>query len=75
MGNVDSTAPDHKVNCTLKDVKVGDILFLDDGQLVPADCVLLAVRGTANNLTQGYIQTAQLDGERNLKPKIPLQCV
>ena len=54
MGNVDRTASNHKVTYTLKDVKVGDIVFLDNGQLVPADCVLLAVHGTAGS-EQGYI--------------------
>ena len=52
----------------LQDVKVGDILLLKDNQLVPADCVMLG----SKNGTDGYIQTAQLDGERNLKAKIPV---
>ena len=52
----------------LQDVKVGDILLLKDKQNVPADCVMLG----SKNGTDGYIQTAQLDGERNLKAKIPV---
>ena len=43
-------------------------MLLKDKQIVPADCVMLG----SKNGTDGYIQTAQLDGERNLKAKIPV---
>ena len=35
---------------------------------MPADCVLLSVN--ENKSTQCFVQTAALDGERNLKPKL-----
>lgn len=59
-----------QVNVQLQEVKVGDILFLQDNQIIPADCIILAVKD-ADSSGCGYIQTAQLDGERNLKSKLP----
>jgi phospholipid-translocating ATPase len=53
-------------------VKVGDTLLLYDGQQVPADCILLA---SAHKEGTCFVQTAQLDGERNLKPKQALSSV
>lgn len=49
---------------------MGDILELRDGQMVPADCVLLS---TQQESGQCFVQTASLDGERNLKPKVALR--
>lgn len=49
-----------------KDVKVGDILFLKDKEIVPADVVILATNGDNGNT---YCSTATLDGERTLKAK------
>ena len=51
----------------LADVKVGDIIKIDDREQVPADCVLLQV---ADNKAEAFVKTAALDGERNLKPKL-----
>jgi P-type E1-E2 ATPase len=51
----------------LDQVKVGDILELKDDDVIPADCVLLR---TDNHSGQAFVQTAQLDGERTLKPKM-----
>lgn len=64
--------PSHIVKTCLKDVKVGDILVLDDKQQIPADCVVLQVTNETDG-DEGFIQTAQLDGERNLKPKLPIK--
>lgn len=50
----------------LDQVHVGDILEIVDDEIIPADCIILHcddLKGKA------YIQTAQLDGERMLKPK------
>ena len=52
---------------TLADVKVGDIIRVQDGEQVAADCILLKV---ANDAPEAYVKTAALDGERNLKPKL-----
>ena len=48
-----------------QDIKVGDILELRDGEAVPCDCILLKTKDRSG---QVYVQTAALDGERNLKP-------
>jgi len=48
------------------DLRVGDILELHDDEVVPTDCLLLT---TGDARGECFIQTAQLDGERNLKPK------
>lgn len=49
-----------------KDVKVGDIVHLNEGDWVPADIVLLAVD---SNETEAFVETMALDGETNLKSK------
>mmetsp|Transcript_23944 Transcript_23944/g.36672 ORF Transcript_23944/g.36672 Transcript_23944/m.36672 type:complete len:141 (+) Transcript_23944:295-717(+) len=49
-----------------QDLQVGDVIQLKNKSLVPADCLLLRTdeaSGTA------FINTANLDGERSLKPK------
>jgi len=60
------------VKTCLRDIKVGDILVLEDKQQIPADCVVLEVTNDTGS-DEGFIQTAQLDGERNLKPKLPIK--
>lgn len=50
-------------------LKVGDILQLNDDEIVPSDCILLH---TLEKHGECFVQTAQLDGERNLKLK---QCL
>ena len=47
-------------------LKVGDVIQLNNNQMVPADVVLLS---TDDSLGQCYISTETLDGEMNLKPK------
>jgi P-type E1-E2 ATPase len=46
--------------------KVGDILYLKEGDEIPADCIILESDNLKNDT---FVQTAQLDGERNLKQK------
>ena len=57
-------------NIRSEQLKVGDIVLMNDGQMVPADCLLLS---TDDSLGQCYVSTANLDGERNLKPKLAPQ--
>lgn len=52
-------------------LKVGDIIELEDDSFIPADCVVLHT--TKNSNGSCYIQTASLDGERNLKPRLALK--
>ena len=57
MGHASPGNKNHRFNQTLKDVKVGDILFLEHGQQIPADCVILAVTNEQET-DEGFIQTA-----------------
>ena len=54
-------------DATLAEVAVGDIIRIEDGEQVPADCVLLKV---AEDKPECFVSTSPLDGERNLKPKL-----
>ena len=54
-------------DCTLKEVRVGDVLQVRDGETMPADCILLK---TSAKEGVCFVQTTDLDGERNLKPKL-----
>ena len=58
------------VQTTWREVRVGDIVHIRCGEYVPADVVLLSTdspHGTA------YVETSQLDGETNLKPRESLE--
>jgi magnesium-transporting ATPase (P-type) len=52
--------------CLLQDIKVGDFVYVVDGQEVPADMVLLA---SSEMFGSAYIETSNIDGEANLKVK------
>ncbi len=51
-----------------EDLVVGDFVVLQQNQEVPADCVVMA---TSDSDGLCYIETAQLDGETNLKRRFP----
>ena len=54
-------------------VIVGDIIVVRDDETVPADCLLISTDPSKKNMMgQCFISTAQLDGERNLKPKMAI---
>lgn len=48
------------------DIEVGDVMWLQDDEIIPVDCVLLQ---TPMHDGSAMISTGQLDGERILKPK------
>lgn len=49
---------------------VGDVVMVENGEMFPADLILLASSIEGGN---AYIETASLDGEKNLKPRIALK--
>lgn len=49
---------------------MGDILWLQDDEIIPVDCMVLQ---TTNQDGSCMISTGQLDGERALKPKYALR--
>lgn len=52
-----------------KNIEVGDIIRVNEYNIIPADFLLLA----CDNMSKiAYIETANLDGEKNLKPKFAL---
>jgi len=71
ISRVDPNDPRFEITC-LKDLQVGDILKLQDGCEIPADCVVLK---TDNDKGECFVKTSQLDGERNLKPKLAIRTV
>ena len=62
----DGEDPEYRfTDVTLANITVGDVLEIRDNEALPADCILL--KGKDLN-GQVYVETAALDGERNLKP-------
>jgi len=55
---------------TSKNLVVGDIVKVIKGTVIPADLILLSC---SNNSKTAYIETSNLDGEKNLKPILCLQ--
>mmetsp|Transcript_23845 Transcript_23845/g.54238 ORF Transcript_23845/g.54238 Transcript_23845/m.54238 type:complete len:1202 (+) Transcript_23845:25-3630(+) len=49
-----------------RDVRVGEIICVRNREFIPADCILL---GSSDTHGVAYIETANLDGETNLKLK------
>ncbi|CAD8052350.1 unnamed protein product [Paramecium sonneborni] len=55
-----------KVKTTWADLKVGDLLFISENEMFPADIIVLSSHFESGAC---YIETSSLDGEKNLKPK------
>ncbi|EGG17717.1 P-type ATPase [Cavenderia fasciculata] len=70
-----SSQPSHPTrgdfeSASWKDIRVGDIILVKDGELLPADIICLS---TSRNDGRTYLETANLDGETNLKLKTNIQ--
>lgn len=52
-----------------KDLKVGDIIKVNENEWLPADIVILRTSSDENQ--EAFLETMALDGETNLKPKSP----
>ncbi|CAK90837.1 unnamed protein product (macronuclear) [Paramecium tetraurelia] len=55
-----------QVKTTWADVKVGDIMYISENEMFPADIIVLSSQFESGVC---YIETSSLDGEKNLKPK------
>eukprot|EP00736_Rhodelphis_marinus_P000974 Rmarinus@m.28950 len=54
------------LECFWRDLQTGDIVRMESGEFVPCDLVCLS---TSESTGVGYVETAGLDGETNLKQK------
>ncbi len=48
------------------EVRIGDICYMEAEEMFPADLLLLS---SSSEGGVAYIETASLDGEKNLKPR------
>ena len=60
------------VSIKAKDIRVGDLIILEENQRVPADLVLL---WCSNKSGTTFIRTDQLDGETDWKLRKPIQSI
>lgn len=54
-----------------KDLKVGDIVRLHNNEPAPADLIILS---TSDEDNKCFVETKNLDGETNLKPRKAIEC-
>ena len=57
-----------EVRC--ENIKVGDVVKLKDGEIAPADLLLLTTKDAKG---EAFVKTTSLDGETNLKPKMAIK--
>lgn len=53
-----------------RDIREGDLVLLLENEETPADLLLVYSKGTTE---YAYVETSNLDGEKNLKSKLPLR--
>ena len=61
---------EEKVRCD--QIRVGDIVVLKEGEIAPADLILLS---SEHENAQAFVKTTSLDGETNLKVKMAIKQV
>jgi P-type E1-E2 ATPase len=49
-----------------QDVRHGDCIKIHKDEIIPADCIVLVASSSSGIC---YVETASLDGEKNLKPR------
>ncbi len=56
---------------------MGDVIRVRDNQILPADCLLLATHSLVqeDDSNKCFTNTQTLDGETNLKPKLPIKAL
>ncbi len=69
MTNLDSNMSSSYPRSSMlwKDIPVGALLYVCAEQNIPADCLLLC---SGNDDGSAFVETANIDGETNLKPKL-----
>ena len=60
------------VDTTWKHLRRGDIIKVQKEDIIPADFVLLL---SSDHSGMAYVETASLDGEKNLKPKFSMASI
>ncbi|EGR30477.1 p-type ATPase, putative [Ichthyophthirius multifiliis] len=58
------------VSIKWKDIQIGDIIKINNGQIIPSD-ILLITSSDENGIA--FVETSNLDGENNLKSKYSLE--
>ncbi len=61
-----------RVSTRSVDIRVGDVLQIFEGQELPADILVLKTSDAGSGGRNCYVQTANLDGESDLKPRYAL---
>ncbi|KAJ1917674.1 hypothetical protein H4219_003086 [Mycoemilia scoparia] len=63
---IDESSPPRIEDKKWKDVRIGDVVYLESGDHIPADMIILS---TSSEEGECYVETKNLDGETNLKPR------
>ncbi len=70
-----AASADRRFNATFGHLRVGEVLRMCEGALVPCDCVLLGSSSTPNQIHSPFscfVETTLLDGETDWKPRSAL---
>eukprot|EP01060_Flectonema_neradi_P034818 TRINITY_DN6234_c0_g1_i2.p1 TRINITY_DN6234_c0_g1~~TRINITY_DN6234_c0_g1_i2.p1 ORF type:complete len:1050 (+),score=201.27 TRINITY_DN6234_c0_g1_i2:167-3316(+) len=64
-----NSPPNNWTSIKTRDIRAGDLIEIRDGDTIPADVLILS---TSRDDSSAYVETANLDGEGNLKKKLPV---